>query len=58
MRLILCEMKKVFKGPIVWIALVIAIAVNIVQIIFCSAAPVLSTDIQELKDRYAYFAAL
>lgn len=56
MRLILCEMKKVFKGPIVWIALVIAIAVNIVQIISGSAAPVLSTDIQELKDRYAYFA--
>ncbi len=56
MRLILCEMKKVFKGPMVWIALVIAIAVNIVQIISGSAAPVLSTDIQELKDRYAYFA--
>lgn len=57
MRLTLCEMKKIFKGPIVWSAMVIVIAVAIIQILIGGAAPVFHTDIQELQERYAYFAA-
>lgn len=56
MRLTLYEIKKVFKSPIVWAALVLTVAINIFQILTGSAAPVLNTDIQELQKRYAHFA--
>lgn len=56
MRLTLCELKKIFKGPIVWAALVLAIAINIFQILTGGVAPILDTNIQELQKRYAHFA--
>lgn len=63
MKLTACELKKIIRGPIIWIALIAVIALNIFSILiggeqsqYSANAPAFRTNIQELQQRYAYFA--
>lgn len=56
MSLMKCELKKTMRSPLVWIVLVVVLIIDVVQIFMGSFPSLLSTDIQSLKERYAYFS--